>query len=193
MQVFLKKVVENPVYLSNKSLHLFLQSSVPMDQVKNVVNGGESFELPHNNSPIILCPVDNKKPTGRVGILKQESCASLTVAPGSEQRCCIKTKHQHVRVGSGVVVCPYFPGEQQAGMASSAPFNIPGNQGSSPVYLRTCASDTCLDGATGLTGGPSSLPGSKKRVSFFIEKENNRTLMQQVSEAQSSTQDVTDQ
>lgn len=175
LQLFLKTIVEQPVYLSNKSLHLFLQSSLPMDKVQNVVNGGESFELPHNNAPFILRPTDNRKappPVGRVGILKQESCASLSFASGVENECCIKTKHKHKRVGSGVVVCPYSPDQpQNAYMASSAPFNIPGSKqqlASSPLILRSCASDTCIDGAN-----VGSLPGSKKRVSFvFTEKEN---------------------
>ncbi|OQR66286.1 hypothetical protein BIW11_14253, partial [Tropilaelaps mercedesae] len=77
---FLKAIVEQPVYLSNKSLHLFLQSSLTMEQVQNVVNGCESFELPHNNSSsLLLYPVDNKAPNedGRVGILKREICSSL--------------------------------------------------------------------------------------------------------------------
>ncbi|XP_003743574.1 uncharacterized protein LOC100904087 isoform X2 [Galendromus occidentalis] len=188
LQIFLKEIIEQPVFLSNKSLHLFLQSSLPMDKVQNVANGAESFELPHNNAPLILRPVDAKKPTGRVGILKQESCASLSLASNVEHECCIKTKHQHIRVGSGIVVCPFVPGAHQA-MASSAPFNIPGQQ-HSPVNIRSCASDTCLDGAVSGGNGASSLNGSKKRVSFFIEKENKRSLMSKVAEVHSS-QDVT--
>jgi len=183
LQQFLRTIVEQPVYLSNKSLHLFLQSSLPMDKVQNVVNGGESFELPHNNAPFILRPVDNRKPADRIGILKQESCASLSFASGVEHECCIKTKHQHIRVGSGVIVCPYSP-DPHHNMASSAPFNIPGQQ-SSPLVLRSCASDTCIDGANA-----NSLPGSKKKVSFLIEKENKKTLMKKVEEVHCSSQEV---
>ncbi|XP_022670579.1 uncharacterized protein LOC111268958 isoform X2 [Varroa jacobsoni] len=182
LQSFLKAIVEQPVYLSNKSLHLFLQTSLTMEQIQNVVNGCESFELPHNNSsPFVLYPVDSKTPSqgGRVGILKREACSSLASCP--EHECQAQGKHQHMRVGSGIVVCPYASVDQAGTptvrtMAGSAPFNIPAGSPKPLAVsaLRSCASDTCLDGTA---TGTSSLAGSKKRVSFFIENKNRQSLL----------------
>jgi len=185
LQQFLRSIMEQPIYLSNKSLHLFVQTELSMKQIQDVVDGMDSYELPHNKTEVlILRPCDGNKNAGSPSsILKgRDSCNSLVSCVGE---CRVKTKHEHIRVGSGIVVCPFLV-TRTNGVASSAPFNITPKMGSPGWCLRSCASDTCLDGANG-----SPFAGSKKRVSFFLskdDKDNENCLMKAVEEVHNSVE-----
>lgn len=54
LETFLREVLTEPLYLSNKSLHLFIQTSLTMKEIEDVVRGTEGAYTPETKPPIVL-------------------------------------------------------------------------------------------------------------------------------------------
>uniref|UniRef100_A0A131XB97 Putative the phosphoinositide binding phox logy domain of sorting nexin 10 n=1 Tax=Hyalomma excavatum TaxID=257692 RepID=A0A131XB97_9ACAR len=54
LESFLRDVLSEPLYLSNKSLHLFIQTSLSMKEIEDVVRGIEGSYIPESKPPIVL-------------------------------------------------------------------------------------------------------------------------------------------
>uniref|UniRef100_G3MNT4 PX domain-containing protein n=1 Tax=Amblyomma maculatum TaxID=34609 RepID=G3MNT4_AMBMU len=54
LETFLRNVLTEPLYLSNKSLHLFIQTSLTMKEIEGVVKGTEGTYIPESKPPIVL-------------------------------------------------------------------------------------------------------------------------------------------
>uniref|UniRef100_L7M266 Putative the phosphoinositide binding phox logy domain of sorting nexin 10 n=1 Tax=Rhipicephalus pulchellus TaxID=72859 RepID=L7M266_RHIPC len=54
LETFLRDVLTEPLYLSNKSLHLFIQTSLTMKEIEDVVRGTEGACIPETKPPIVL-------------------------------------------------------------------------------------------------------------------------------------------
>lgn len=54
LETFLRRVLTEPLYLSDKSLHLFIQTSLTMDDIEDVVRGTDGMYNPEAKSPIVL-------------------------------------------------------------------------------------------------------------------------------------------
>ncbi|XP_077525074.1 uncharacterized protein LOC144136552 isoform X3 [Amblyomma americanum] len=124
LESFLRNVLTEPLYLSNKSLHLFIQTSLTMKEIEGVVKGTEDTYIPESKPPIVLALHDEV--FDEIGDSAYESAAeeSSIATEGSATaalrgilrstsnvnvmhtfKCCRGDSHFHLRIGSSICVC----------------------------------------------------------------------------------------
>lgn len=54
-----RRVLSEPLYLSNKSLHLFIQTNLTMTEIEDVVRGTDAGNSPEARPPIVLALRDD--------------------------------------------------------------------------------------------------------------------------------------
>lgn len=54
-----RRVLSEPLYLSNKSLHLFIQTNLTMAEIEDVVRGTDAGNSPEARPPIVLALRDD--------------------------------------------------------------------------------------------------------------------------------------
>nr|XP_037278652.1 uncharacterized protein LOC119171886 isoform X2 [Rhipicephalus microplus] len=159
LETFLREVLTEPLYLSNKSLHLFIQTSLTMKEIEDVVRGTEGAYTPETKPPIVLALHDEV--FEETGDSAYNSAAEEVVTEGSataaprgilrksgsvtmlhSSKCCSGNGHCHLRIGSNICVCtptlypPSWDRSDDSGILQSLPCPLPST--STPIP----ASDT---------------------------------------------------
>ncbi|KAM7315822.1 sorting nexin-10 isoform X1 [Ixodes scapularis] len=151
LETFLRLVLSEPLYLSNKSLHLFIQTNLTMAEIEDVVRGTDAGNSPEARPPIVLALRDDvfdeigdsayeSADYGRTpkGILRSDCGAVL-----HSFKCFGGESHCHLRIGSSISVCtPTLHVPSPEGRASSCPL---ARSVSLMATLKTSASDCSLE------------------------------------------------
>lgn len=165
LEIFLKKILDIPVYLSNKGVHLFLQTQFTMSKIDELVTG----DIPAPQ--LVGVNIHNTS-------LFEESCSSLPSTGSTESS----------SASCGVNVCLFVPSltqkqceecdygcapyEQPCSVPESKPINIAATSdlgGIQTVSLSTCnsaLSDTSEKSLSSTSSSPDSERGGVRRVSF---------------------------
>ncbi|KAL1433890.1 hypothetical protein MTO96_012115 [Rhipicephalus appendiculatus] len=176
-------VLTEPLYLSNKSLHLFIQTSLTMKEIEDVVRGTEGTCTPETKPPIVLALHDEV--FEETGDSAYNSAAEEVVTEGSataaprgilrksgsvtmlhSSKCCSGNGHCHLRIGSNICVCtptlypPSWDRSDDSGILQSLPCPLPST--STPIP----ASDDTKDiGACDGCHSEGASPDLRARVS----------------------------
>ncbi|CAN7938665.1 unnamed protein product, partial [Ixodes hexagonus] len=161
-----RRVLSEPLYLSNKSLHLFIQTNLTMKEIEDVVRGNDAGFSPEAKPPIVLAMHDDV--FDEISDSAYESADDhrlpkgilRTGCGGAMQhsfKCCHGDSHCHLRIGSSISVCtPTLVVPSPEGRASSCPFVRSASlMAAGLAGLKTSASDSCLETLA-----------AKKKVSF---------------------------
>lgn len=163
LETFLRDVLTEPLYLSNKSLHLFIQTSLTMKEIEDVVKGAEGTCNPETKPPIVLALHDEV--FDETGDSAYNSAAEEVVTEGSataaprgilrktgsvtmlhSSKCCSGDGHCHLRIGSNICVCtptlypPSWDRSDDSGILQSLPCPLPST--STPIPASDAAKDT---------------------------------------------------
>ncbi|XP_037573916.1 uncharacterized protein LOC119456294 isoform X2 [Dermacentor silvarum] len=186
LESFLRNVLTEPLYLSNKSLHLFIQTSLTMKEIEDVVKGTEGTYIPESKPPIVLSlhdevfdeigdsayesAAEELSPNGSAtaaprGILRKNS--SFTMLHSS--KCCRGDGHCHLRIGSSICVCtptllpPSWDSSHDSGMLQSPYCPLPST--STPIPNGVASDATTGTGGSNIgchSGGAS--PDLRARI-----------------------------
>ncbi|XP_075548242.1 uncharacterized protein LOC142582423 isoform X1 [Dermacentor variabilis] len=187
LESFLRNVLTEPLYLSNKSLHLFIQTSLTMKEIEDVVKGTEGTYIPESKPPIVLALHDEV--FDEIGDSAYESAAeelskngSATDAPRGilrknssvtmlhSSKCCRGDGHCHLRIGSSICVCtptllpPSWDSSHDSGMLQILSCPLPTT--STPIPNGMASDATTGPGGTNIvchSGGAS--PDLHARIS----------------------------
>lgn len=122
LESFLREVLTEPLYLSNKGLHLFIQTSLSMKEIEDVVKGTEGTYMPESRPPIVLALHDEVfdeigRDSAYESAAEDSTAINATAAPGGvirktssvtmlhSSKCCRGDGHCHLRIGSSICVC----------------------------------------------------------------------------------------
>ncbi|XP_064462572.1 sorting nexin-10-like [Ornithodoros turicata] len=173
LEEFLKEVLLEDLYLSNKSLHLFIQSNLRMDEIRDVVMESPVSYLAESKPQIVLAlhdealeqqnsaPSDSDDSTdGSLkppkGILRK----SMSATNLHSFKCPMTRDHCHLRIGSRISICQptlHVPIPEDQGTVASCASPSPGQ---CPVVRRL--------GIKASTSAPclQSIVDRRKKVSF---------------------------
>lgn len=169
LESFLRDVLMEPLYLSNKGLHLFIQTSLTMKEIEDAVKGTEGTYMPESKPPIVLALHDEV--FDEIGDSAYESAAedstaahatatedSATAAPRGitrktssvtmlhSSKCCRGDGHFHLRIGSSICVCtptlmpPSWEGSQDRSSSLLQSLSCPLPATSTPIAARNATS-----------------------------------------------------
>lgn len=168
LECFLREVLTEPLYLSNKGLHLFIQTSLTMKEIEDVVKGTDETYMPESKPPIVLALHDEV--FDEIGDSAYESAAedstaihaittegSATTAPRGitrkisgvtmlhSSKCCRGDGHCHLRIGSSIRVCtptlmlPSWEGSQDRSSGLLQSLSCPFPATSTPIAVKNVA------------------------------------------------------
>lgn len=164
LEIFLKKILDIPVYLSNKGVHLFLQTQFTMSKIDELVTG----DIPAPQ----LIGVNIHNPSA----VFEESCSSLPSTGSNESTSASCGVNIHL-FGPSLAQkqseeCDSAPFKQSCLVPESKPISIAASSdlsGMQNVSLSTCnsaLSDTSEKSLSSASSSPDSDRGGVRRVSF---------------------------